>query len=77
MILGAKARALLHGRAAVLPEDVRAVAAPVLRHRIVLNFNAEADGIRPDEIVRRLIGLASEHAPPPAALPPIFRSAGG
>jgi MoxR-like ATPase len=36
-------------------EDVRAVAAPVLRHRIMTNFNAEADGVKPDEIVRRLI----------------------
>jgi MoxR-like ATPase len=54
LILAAKARALLHGRYYVSCEDVRAVAAPVLRHRIITNFNAEAEGIKPDEIVRRL-----------------------
>jgi MoxR-like ATPase len=55
LILAAKARAVLHGRPYVSCEDVRAVAAPVLRHRIMTNFNAEADGVKPDEIVRRLI----------------------
>jgi MoxR-like ATPase len=54
LVLGAKARAVLHGRYYVSCEDIRAVAAPVLRHRIITNFNAEAEGIRPDEIVRRL-----------------------
>jgi MoxR-like ATPase len=54
LILAAKARAVLHGRYYVSCEDVRAVAAPVLRHRIITNFNAEAEGIRPDDIVRRL-----------------------
>jgi MoxR-like ATPase len=54
LVLGAKARAVLHGRYYVSCEDVRAVAAPVLRHRIITNFNAEAEGIKPDEIVRRL-----------------------
>jgi MoxR-like ATPase len=57
LILAAKARAVLHGRYYVSCEDVRSVAAPVLRHRIVTNFNAEADGITPDEIVRRLIDV--------------------
>jgi MoxR-like ATPase len=55
LILGAKARAVLHGRYFAGCEDVRAVAGPVLRHRILTNFNAEAEGIKPDEIVRRLI----------------------
>ena len=54
LILAAKARAVLHGRYYVSCEDVRSVAPPVLRHRIITNFNAEADGIKPDEIVRRL-----------------------
>jgi MoxR-like ATPase len=54
LILAAKARAVLHGRFYVACEDVRAVAAPVLRHRIITNFNAEAEGIKPDEIIRRL-----------------------
>jgi MoxR-like ATPase len=55
LILAAKARAVLHGRYYVSCEDVRAVAAPILRHRIITNFNAEAEGIKPDDIVRRLI----------------------
>ena len=52
--LGDEARAVLHGRYYVSCEDIRAVAAPVLRHRIITNFNAEAEGVKPDEIVRRL-----------------------
>ena len=55
LILGAKARAVLQGRYFAGCEDVRAVACPVLRHRILTNFNAEAEGIKPDDIVRRLI----------------------
>ena len=57
LILAAKARAVLHGRYYVSCEDVRAVAPPVLRHRIITNFNAEAEGIKPDDIVKRLIDL--------------------
>ena len=55
LLLGAKARALLEGRTVVDFDDVRAVALPVLRHRVLVNFQAEADGIDPDEIVRRLL----------------------
>jgi MoxR-like ATPase len=55
LILGAKARAILNGRTYVSGEDVRAVAHPVLRHRIICNFSAEAEGITPDAIVDRLI----------------------
>ena len=55
MILGAKARALLAGRFAPGIEDVRAVAPSVLRHRIVTNFNAEADGVRADRVVGDLL----------------------
>src|SRR5438105_4092715 len=54
LVLGAKARAVLHGRYHVPCEDIRAVAIPVLRHRIITNFNAEAEGVKPEEIVRRL-----------------------
>ena len=57
LILGAKARSLLHGRAYVSTDDVRQIAAPVLRHRIITNFNAEAEGVTPDDIVRRLIEI--------------------
>jgi len=59
LILGAKARALLDGRPAAAPDDVRAIALPVLRHRLVLNFQAEADGIDADHVVGQL--LASVH----------------
>jgi MoxR-like ATPase len=54
LVLGAKARAVLHGRYYVSCEDIRSVAIPVLRHRIITNFNAEAEGIKPDNIVQRL-----------------------
>src|SRR5437016_4729059 len=54
LVLGTKARAVLHGRYYVSCEDIRSVAIPVLRHRIITNFNAEAEGIKPDNIVRRL-----------------------
>ena len=54
LILGAKARSMLHGRSYVSTEDVRAVAKPVLRHRIITNFNAEAEGVKPDDIINRL-----------------------
>jgi MoxR-like ATPase len=55
MILGAKTRALLTGRHTPDIEDVREMAGPVLRHRIVPNFNAEADGISSIEIIQRLV----------------------
>jgi MoxR-like ATPase len=55
LVLGAKARALIDGRSVASIDDVRAVAPPVLRHRILLNFQAEADGIDPDQIVAQLL----------------------
>lgn len=55
LVLAGKARALLRGRPYVATEDIRAVAAPVLRHRIITNFNAEADSVKSDDIVSRLI----------------------
>jgi MoxR-like ATPase len=55
LLLGAKALALLEHRSVVALEDVRAVALPVLRHRLLVNFQAEADGIDPDQIVTRLL----------------------
>jgi MoxR-like ATPase len=55
LILGAKTRALLTGRHTPDIEDVRMMAVPVLRHRIVPNFNAEADGVSALEIVHRLV----------------------
>jgi MoxR-like ATPase len=64
LILGAKARALLNGRPYVAIEDVRAMALPVLRHRVITNYNAEADRVSPDEIVRRLVALVPRDANP-------------
>jgi MoxR-like ATPase len=55
LLLAGKARAAMHGRPAVSLEDVRAVAAPVLRHRVLVNFEAEADGIDAEAIVTRLL----------------------
>ena len=54
-MLAARARALLEGRFAPSTDDVAALAQPVLRHRIVTNFNAEAEGIKSDAIVKKLI----------------------
>ncbi len=61
LILGAKARAALFGRNYATTEDVMQVAAPVLRHRIITNFSAEAEGVDADKIVKRLL----EHIPRP------------
>jgi MoxR-like ATPase len=55
LVLGAKARTLLQGRAHVTAEDIQALVAPVLRHRVLLNYRAEADGMRVDEVIRRLV----------------------
>jgi len=55
LLLAGKARAVLHGRPVVSLEDVRAVAPPVLRHRILVNFQAEADGVDAEQIVSRLL----------------------
>lgn len=58
LILAAKSRALLDGRKTPAPDDVDALALPVLRHRIVTNFNAEAAGIRTPDIIARLVESA-------------------
>ena len=78
LVLAAKARAVLHGGYHVSTDDIRAVAGPVLRHRIITNFNAEAEGLKPDDIVERLIKSVpvDEHeAEQSGKLPKIFRSA--
>jgi MoxR-like ATPase len=61
LVLSAKARALIHHRYHVTFEDIRALATPVLRHRILLNFQAESDRLGPDDILKRL--LAERPAP--------------
>lgn len=55
LVLGAKAHAVMQGRCFVTPDDIHAVAAPVLRHRIRLNFAADADGLTSDELIVKLI----------------------
>jgi len=55
LILGAKARAFMAGHTHVAKEDILAVALPVLRHRIIVNFAAQAEGIRSEDIVRMII----------------------
>jgi len=60
LILGAKVRALLEGRHTPDIDDVRTMAGPVLRHRIVTNFNAEADGVAPIHIVQKLLEVAKD-----------------
>ena len=57
LILGAKARAILSGRTAASVEDVRALARPVLQHRLVLNFHAESQGVRQTSLVDRLVEI--------------------
>ncbi|MHB0956157.1 MAG: AAA family ATPase [Pirellulaceae bacterium] len=57
LILGGKARALLYGRTHVSTDDIQTLAKPVLRHRMVVNFAAESDGVTADEIVQRLVAI--------------------
>ena len=59
LILAAKARAVLAGRFAAATADVAAVAAPVLRHRLILNYAAQSDGITADEVVRQLLAAVA------------------
>lgn len=57
LVLGAKARALLKGRSHVTTDDIRALAKPVLRHRIVMSFLAESESITPDDVVEKLLSV--------------------
>src|SRR5262245_31294957 len=57
LVLGGKARAILHGRLHVITDDIKAVAYPVLRHRLVTTFNADAEGITTDDIIAKLLHL--------------------
>jgi len=62
LILGAKVRAVLRGRFHVSCEDIQAVAKPTLRHRIVTNFNADAEGFTSDKIIEKLLELVPAQA---------------
>lgn len=60
LVLGAKAKAVLSGRLNVSCDDIRSVAKPVLRHRLFTNFNADAEGIGPDQIIDKLLETVPE-----------------
>ncbi|MEN6459243.1 MAG: MoxR family ATPase [Thermoguttaceae bacterium] len=57
LILGGKARALLQGRTHVTCEDIQTLAKPVLRHRLVLSFTAESEGVTPDQLVEQIVSV--------------------
>lgn len=61
LILGAKARALMNGRFYVTCDDIENLAAPVLRHRLVTNFNAETEGVTTDFVIDRLLKETPKH----------------
>src|SRR2546425_8052374 len=67
MILGAKARALLYGRAHVTQNDIQTLAYPVMRHRVLINYRGEAEGINVDGIVDRLLKHVTPVSPTAAA----------
>jgi len=78
LVLGAKARAVLQGRYYVSADDIRAVALPVLRHRIKTNFNADAEGVTSDDLIQKLIEAVpavEEESAGGKALPQVFKSA--
>ncbi|MCK5804468.1 MAG: MoxR family ATPase, partial [Lentisphaeria bacterium] len=60
LILAGKARALLNGRYNVACEDVRALASPILRHRVITNFHADAEGVTSEDIIRELLEKTPE-----------------
>ncbi len=69
LILGGKVRAVLYGRFHVSTEDIQAVAKPVMRHRLVTNFNADAEGFTTDKIVEKLLEIIPAKQSPIAANP--------
>jgi MoxR-like ATPase len=74
LILAAKAKAALMGRPSVSVEDIQSVAPPVLRHRIVINYNAQAAGESSDSIVTKLLSdVPIRKGPASAAVAEIFR----
>ena len=62
LLRATKAWAWLTGREYATPDDVKALARPVLRHRVITNYNAEADRVTPDEIVRKLLAIVPRDA---------------
>jgi MoxR-like ATPase len=76
LLLGGKARAMLEGRFYVTTEDIKAVAHPVLRHRVITNFNAESAGISPDAVIDRLLQEVSDRREGDDVAPELTRAFG-
>ena len=76
LLLAGKARAMLHGRFFVNTEDIRAVAHPVLRHRIITNFNAESSGISSDKVIDRLLAEVPERNSGDEVVPELAKAFG-
>ena len=76
LLLGAKARAVLEGRTFASTEDVRAVALPVLRHRVITNFSAESSGVTSDDIINRLLDELPERNDGDAVAPVVEKAFG-
>jgi MoxR-like ATPase len=76
LLLGGKARAMLNGRFFVTTDDIKAVAHPVLRHRVITNFNAESSGISSDKVVDRLLVDVPERRPGDEVVPELQRAFG-
>jgi MoxR-like ATPase len=74
LLLGGKARAMLSGRFFVTTDDIRAIAQPVLRHRVITNFNAESSGITPDKVIDRLLAEIPERRPGDEVAPELKRA---
>jgi MoxR-like ATPase len=62
-VLAGKCRALLDGRAVVSTEDIKALAAPALRHRLIMNFESHAEGVTPDSVVANIVATLPLEAP--------------
>ncbi len=76
LLLGAKARAVLEGRTFASTDDVRAVALPVLRHRVITNFSAESSGVTSDDIINRLLEELPERNDGDAVAPVVEKAFG-
>lgn len=77
LLLGGKARAMLHGRFYVSTEDIKAVAHPVLRHRVITNFNAESAGITSDKVISQLLDEISDRTDGDEVVPELTHAFAG
>ena len=74
LLLGGKARAVLEGRTYTTTDDIRAVVRPVLRHRVITNFDAESSGIRTDDVINRLLEELPERSDGDAVAPELAKA---